>query len=97
VLLSSANDVPLLADLGFCRVQSHANPHVGSIGQFVGCKLPLSHDSGGQRRVRAVESKEEGIALRVDLASAAAERSFPDERPRSRPNQPRKATSGREI
>jgi hypothetical protein len=65
--------------LGFCRVQSHANPHVGSIGQFVGCKLPLSHDSGGQRRVRAVESKEEGIALRVDLASAARSDGFTED------------------
>ncbi len=65
-------DVPLLADCGLARVQSHAHPYPAAIGPLVLGQGPLGNDRGPHGCVRACKGEEERVSLRVDLTPTVA-------------------------
>ncbi len=72
-------DVPLLASGGLTCVQAHAHANRDVFGPLVLSQRPLSNDGRAEGSIRAGESEEERVTLRVDLAALVGPGSVADD------------------
>ena len=73
--------VALVPDDGLAGVQADADADLAAVGPIMGREGALDRDGGAQRRARAREREEEGVALRVDLATVTSRHGLADDLP----------------